>query len=127
MKYRIGEVQDVKDGRPTKLPEIHVIATTPVAPPARVSTRAAGATSAPVTRAPATSGAAAAVPETNAKAVPGAVDQDKIPSNVVTAGASAFEYSKTPELLQSIVQALPGVALSSQTGNEFQLDINYRG
>ena len=59
--------------------------------------------------------------------MPGAVDQDKIPSNVVTAGASAFEYSKTPELLQSIVQALPGVALSSQTGNEFQLDINYRG
>ena len=61
---------------PTKLPEIHVIATTPVAPPPRVSTRAAGATSAPATRAPATrapatSGAAAAVPETTAKPVPG--------------------------------------------------------
>jgi iron complex outermembrane recepter protein len=110
---------------PTKLPEIHVIATTPVAPPPRVSTRAAGATSAPATRAPASS--AATVPETTSKAVPGAVDQDKIPSNVVTAGASAFEYSKSPDLLQSIVQALPGVALSSQTGNEFQLDLNYRG
>jgi iron complex outermembrane receptor protein len=117
---------------PTKLPEIHVIATTPVAPPPRVSTRAAGATSAPATRAPATrapatSGAAAAVPETTAKPVPGAVDQDKIPSNVVTAGASAFEYTKSPDLLQSLVQALPGVALSDQTGNQFQLDLNYRG
>ena len=26
-----------------------------------------------------------------------------------------------------MVRALPGVALSSQTGNEFQLDLNYRG
>ena len=115
---------------PAKLPEIHVIATTPVAPPPRVSTRAAGATSAPVTRAPATrapASSAATVPETTAKPVPGAVDQDKIPSNVVTAGASAFEYAKSPDLLQSLVQALPGVALSDQTGNQFQLDLNYRG
>ena len=42
-------------------------------------------------------------------------------------GASAFEYSKTPDLLQSMVRALPGVSLSSQTGDEFQLDFNYRG
>jgi iron complex outermembrane receptor protein len=51
--------------------------------------------------------------------VPGAVEQDKIPSNVQTVGASAFDYTKAPDLLQAMVQALPGVALSSQTGNEF--------
>ena len=59
--------------------------------------------------------------------MPGAVEQDKIPSNVQTVGASAFDYAKAPDLLQAMVQALPGVALSSQTGNEFQLDFNYRG
>jgi hypothetical protein len=106
---------------PTKLPEIHVIATTPVAPPAR--TAPAARVSAPAAAAPAPAPAEA----TAAKPIPGAVDQDKIPSNVQTAGASDFEYSKTPDLLQSMVRALPGVALSSQTGNEFQLDLNYRG
>ena len=103
----------------TTLPEIRVIATTPVAPP-RV---------APHAPAPAPAGAAtpAPAPETAAKAVPGAVDQDKIPSNVQTVGASAFDGTKAPDLLQSLVRALPGVSLSSQTGNDFQLDLNYRG
>jgi iron complex outermembrane recepter protein len=99
------------------LPEIHVIATTPVAPP-RAAPRAPAAASATTP---------AAAPETAAKAVPGAVDQDKIPSNVQTVGASAFDGTKAPDLLQSMDRALPGVALSSQTGNEFQLDFNYRG
>jgi iron complex outermembrane recepter protein len=106
----------------TKLPEIHVIATTPVAPPTR--TAPAVRVSAPA----APAAAAPAAPEAiTTKPIPGAVDQDKIPSNVQTAGASDFEYSKTPDLLQSMVRALPGVSLSSQTGNEFQLDFNYRG
>jgi iron complex outermembrane receptor protein len=108
----------------TKLPEIHVIATTPVAPPARPAPAAR-----PSGRAVAAPAAAAPAPAeaTTAKPIPGVVEQDKIPSNVQTAGASDFEYSKTPDLLQSMVRALPGVALSSQTGNEFQLDFNYRG
>jgi iron complex outermembrane receptor protein len=101
----------------TTLPEIRVIATTPVAPP-RVTPRAAAAPAA-VRPAPA--------PEAAPKPVPGAVEQDKIPSNVQTVGASAFDYTRAPDLLQSMVQALPGVALSSQAGNEFQLDFNYRG
>jgi iron complex outermembrane recepter protein len=107
----------------TKLPEIHVIATTPVAPPARraparPSSRAVAAPAAP---------APVSAEATVAKPVPGAVDPDKIPSNVQTAGASDFSYTVTPDLLQSMVRALPGVSLSSQTGNEFQLDFNYRG
>ncbi|MFZ2079022.1 MAG: Plug domain-containing protein, partial [Xanthobacteraceae bacterium] len=80
----------------------------------------------PATRAP-TTAAPAPAEATAAKPIPGAVNQDKIPSNVQTAGASDFEYSKTPDLLQSMVRALPGVSLGSQTGNEFQADFNYRG
>jgi hypothetical protein len=106
----------------TKLPEIHVIATTPVASP-RVTPRAPAAAPAP-TRAPATTAAAT---EAAPKAVPGAVELDKIPSNIQTVGASAFDGTKAPDLLQSMDRALPGVSLSSQTGNEFQLDLNYRG
>ena len=59
--------------------------------------------------------------------MPGVVELDKIPSNVQTVGASAFDGTKAPDLLQSMERALPGVSLSSQTGNDFQLDFNYRG
>jgi iron complex outermembrane receptor protein len=97
------------------LPEIHVIATTPVAPPRHApSARAA-------------SGGATAVTETATTAVPGAVDQDKIPSNVQTLSASDFSHTTTPDLLQAMERALPGISLGDQTGNQFQLDINYRG
>jgi iron complex outermembrane receptor protein len=107
-----------------KLPEIHVIATTPVAPPARPAPAAKPSSRAAV--APAIA-APAPAEATTAKPIPGAVEQDKIPSNIQAAGASEFEYSKTPDLLQSMVRALPGVDLGNQTGNEFQLDFNYRG
>ena len=33
----------------------------------------------------------------------------------------------TPDLLQAMERGIPGVALSDQTGNQFQLDLNYRG
>src|SRR5580704_12506153 len=101
----------------TTLPEIRVIATTPVAPP-RVPARALATAPAP---------AAPTAAETAPKAVPGAVELDKIPSNVQTVGAPAFDGTKAPDLLQSLDRALPGVSLSSQTGNDFQLDLNYRG
>jgi len=117
----------------TNLPEIRVIATTPVAPP-RTPARATATAAAPTPRTPARtaagappSPAAAAASETAPKATPGAVELDKIPSNVVTVGAPAFDGTKAPDLLQSMDRALPGVSLSSQTGNEFQLDFNYRG
>jgi iron complex outermembrane receptor protein len=106
----------------TKLPEIHVIATTPVAPPPRPAPAArVSRAAAPAAPAPAPAEATTTTP------VPGAVEQDKIPSNVQTAGAPDFSYTVTPDLLQSMVRALPGVSLGSQTGNEFQPDINYRG
>jgi iron complex outermembrane recepter protein len=106
----------------TTLPEIHVIATTPVAPPRRPRPAPAHAASSSAA-APAEN----AAPTEAAVAEPGVVDQDKIPSNVQAVGSSAFEATKSPDLLQSMFQALPGVALSDQTGNQFQLDLNYRG
>ena len=100
------------DSGAATLPEIHVIATTPVAPPPRAKPAAA---------------AAATAESTAAVAQPGVVDQDKIPSNVQTLSAADFSYMTTPDLLQAMERALPGVALSDQTGNQFQLDLNYRG
>jgi iron complex outermembrane recepter protein len=102
------------------LPEIKVVPTTPVTP---APTRRA-----PAVRAPGAARAApAAVATAQPAAVPGAVELEKIPYNVQTVPASAFEYSRSPDLPQSLLQALPGVSLGDQTGNQFQLDINYRG
>jgi iron complex outermembrane recepter protein len=42
---------------------------------------------------------------------------DRLPSSI----------RSRPTLLQSIFEAVPFVALSDQTGNQFQLDLNYRG
>ena len=99
----------------TSLPEIRVIATTPVAPP-RTAPRAPAA--APTSAAAPT---AAAAPETASNAVPGAVELDKIPSNVQTVGASAFDGTKAPDLLQPLDRALPGVSLSSQAKRHVDL------
>lgn len=103
---------------PVALPEIHVIATTPVAPP-RAAPRPARVSS------PAT--AVAAPENTAAHAEPGAVDRDKIPTNVQVVSAPDFDHSVTPDLMQAIGRALPGVSLGDQTGNQFQPDLNYRG
>ena len=104
-------------GSAATLPEIRVIGTSPVPPP-RQAPRPAAATG---------GRAAPATPTPTVAAEPGAVELDKIPSNAQTVPASAFEYAKSPDLLQSLVQSLPGVSLSDQTGNQFQLDLNYRG
>jgi iron complex outermembrane recepter protein len=130
---RIASAQDASSSNGTKLPEIHVIATTPIAPPASrtAPTRVSGgAAPAPRARGPAAPAAPApAAPEeaVPAKPVPGAVEADKIPSNVQTVPAADFSVTKTPDLLQSMARSLPGVALSDETGNQFQLDLNYRG
>ncbi len=55
------------------------------------------------------------------------IAKDKIPSNVETIGARELDHSRAPTLLDSILQSVPGVSLSDQTGNAFQRDLNYRG
>jgi hypothetical protein len=88
------------------LPEIRVIGTSPVPPP-RQAPRPAAATGGRA--APATP-----TPTPTVAAEPGAVELDKIPSNAQTVPASAFEYAKSPDLLQSLVQSLPGVSLRAR-------------
>jgi hypothetical protein len=65
----------------TKIPEIHVIATTPVAPPARPAPARPAPAARPSGRAVAAPAAATPAPTeaTTAKPMPGVVDQDKIP------------------------------------------------
>jgi iron complex outermembrane receptor protein len=101
------------DSNAAPLPEIRVIATTPL-PPARP---------APAPTGPAAAPAQSAAP----RAEPGAIDRDKVPSNVQTLSAAEFDPATAPSLLDALVRGLPGVALSDQTGNQFQLDLNYRG
>src|SRR5690348_10643161 len=57
----------------------------------------------------------------------GQIDRDKVPSNVQTVTATDLDHAKAPSLLDGMVQSLPGVSLSDQTGNAFQRDLDYRG
>jgi len=109
------------------LPEVQVIATTPLSSP--TPRPAAPATRAPAaaTR-PAPASATSAAPATGFAAPdPTLIDRDKVPSNVQTMPASDFDHAKTPDLLDAMVRSLPGVSLGDQTGNEFQRDLDYRG
>ncbi len=102
----------------TTLPEIRVIPASPLPPPRRAT--------APVAARPATAREAAS--EHGAPpAEPGTIDRDKVPANVQTLPAGDFDHATSPDLLDALSRALPGVALSDQTGNQFQLDLNYRG
>jgi len=57
----------------------------------------------------------------------GEIDRDKVPSNVQTITAGDLDHSKAPTLLDGMVQSLPGVSLSDQSGNAFQRNLDYRG
>jgi iron complex outermembrane recepter protein len=57
----------------------------------------------------------------------GGIDREKVPSNVQTIGGADLDHAKTPSLLDGMVQALPGVSLSDQSGNAFQRNLDYRG
>ncbi|MBV8701923.1 MAG: TonB-dependent receptor [Bradyrhizobium sp.] len=57
----------------------------------------------------------------------GEIDRDKVPSNLQSIGAADLDHAKTPSLLDGMVQSLPGVTLSDQSGNAFQRNLDYRG
>jgi iron complex outermembrane receptor protein len=101
------------DSSAVPLPEIRIIGTTPLPPP-----RPAPAPTGPVA-APAQSAAP--------RAEPGAIDRDKVPSNVQTLSTADFDPATAPSLLDALARGLPGVTLGDQTGNQFQRDLNYRG
>ena len=57
----------------------------------------------------------------------GEIDINKVPSNVQTVSGAAFDPAKTTTLLDGMVQSIPFVSLSNQSGNEFQRNLDYRG
>jgi iron complex outermembrane receptor protein len=117
--------------KPIDLPEVRVIANTPLARPShrtasRPETPAARAVGVPrrtnVVSRPVRATAPAA-PTVD----PSLIERDKVPSNVQTLTATDFDHAKAPSFLDALSQSLPGVSLGDQTGNEFQRDLNYRG
>jgi iron complex outermembrane receptor protein len=119
------------------VPEVRVIANTPVSPASRQrvergqSAPARAASGQPArlrsSRAPAAAAAATAAPAQATPVDPGLIERDKVPANVQTLSAADFDHAKAPDLLDAISRRLPGIALEDQTGNEFQRDLNYRG
>lgn len=134
------------EDNPVNLPEVKVIANTPLAPasprpaarpaerpvpraaeisPPRVAEAPSRRTAAPSAGSVARSQSAAAA--ASSPSDPSLIERDKIPANVQTLSASDFDHARAPDLLDAMSRGLPGVALGDQTGNEFQRDINYRG
>jgi iron complex outermembrane receptor protein len=112
----------------TVLPDINVIAPSPL-PPRRAPPRPATApqrqtNAVPAQAAPAQAAPAQAAPEQPAT---GGIDRDKVPANTQVLTAAELDHARSPDLLQSLVQSLPGVSVSDQTGNPFQRDLQYRG
>src|SRR6516165_1570022 len=124
---RIAAAQDASN--PTNagitLPEMQVIATSPVAPPKKRAPSVRGSSTAG--QAPAQAQGQPQLEGPASPQQPGVVERDKIPANVQVLQAPAFDQSRAPNLLDALGLSLPGVALSDQTGNEFQPDLNYRG
>src|ERR1700753_3573184 len=121
----------------TQLPDVNVIAPTPLAgsrtakpkttPVAtRSRTRVRGA--APAV---ATEGAPGTAPPAPAPEAPGRnltlIDRDKVPSNTAVLTSADFSHDYTPTFLDALNRGLPGVSLGDQTGNPFQRDLDYRG
>jgi iron complex outermembrane recepter protein len=121
----------------TVLPDVNVIAPAPLsgaktprprtATPAAVPARPArqAATRAPGGAAPAP--AATAAPAAPAPIDPSVIARDKVPANTEVITSADVDHSKSTNLLDALVTSLPGVALSDQSGNAFQRNIDYRG
>jgi iron complex outermembrane receptor protein len=122
----------------TTLPDINVIATTPLAgnrspvrskapaapavPSRPARTHAARAAPAAPAAAPAPAAPAPPVP-----ADPGMIDRDKVPSNTEVLTSADFSHDRSSSFLEGLGQSLPGVFIGDQSGNAFQRDVNYRG
>jgi len=119
------------EDKPVNVPEVRVIANTPVAPASPRPAARAPAAPAAAPAGPAPARRAATAPASREPAAvpldPALIEIDKVPANVRTLGPADFEHEKAPDLLDAISRRLPGIALGDQTGNEFQRDLNYRG
>lgn len=118
----------------TELPEIDVIAPTPLAgarttKPKTVPVATRSRSRAPGTPAATTAPAPAAVPGPPAitDSDPTLISRDKVPSNTAVMTSSDFSHEYTTTFLDAVNRGLPGVSLGDQTGNPFQRDLDYRG
>ena len=55
------------------------------------------------------------------------IDINKVPADVLTVGPEAFSHAKTPDFFQAMIQGIPFVSPSDQSGNPFQINLDYRG
>ncbi len=139
----------------TTLPDINVIATTPLsgtrspqrstapaAPvhPARVTRPAPAASPGRATPSPgrATTARRAEPAPARIVAAPApapatpppdssVIDRDKVPSNTQVLTSEDFRHDRATTFLDGLSQSLPGVFIGDQSGNPFQRDVNYRG
>jgi hypothetical protein len=95
---RHGFSQEIAQQSTVPLPEIRVISTTPLPPPRRTPARRAAGAAAAAPAAPATPAPA----EATSRVEPGAVESDKIPSNVQTLSAADFDSATSPDLLSAL-------------------------
>jgi hypothetical protein len=122
------------EDKPVGLPEVKVIANTPLAPaspwpatrPAERAPPRVAETPPPRTAETSSRRAAIAPSRTVAPsqpapeaalapADPSLIERDKIPANVQTLSVGDFDHAKAPDLLDAMSRGLPGLALSDQT------------
>jgi iron complex outermembrane recepter protein len=102
----------------TTLPEVRVIATTPVPSGTRRTTRPASARTTEQTSAPAP---APPTPE------PGVIDRDKVPSTTQTLTPQDFDPSKAVSVPDALNRIVPSVSINDTAVNPFQPDVQFRG
>ncbi len=114
-----------QDETATPLPEIRVIATTPL--PAAPRRRPVARTAVP--RSPA---APAAPPPPQTEGPPGfsdptVIDRDKVPSSTQSLTAGDFQRNYSSSVTDTLSQRVPGVFTTDIQGNGFTQDLRYRG
>jgi len=107
----------------TTLPEIRVIAPTPIpATPRRPSRPAPAQPTRPTqTQAPAPTPAPAAASE------PGVIDRDKVPSTTQTLTAPDFQPWIAPSVPDALLRRVPSVFITDLAVNPFQPEVQFRG
>ena len=111
----------------TVLPDINVIAPSPL--PARRTPPRPAAPRRQATAAPAPAhGVQPGPPQAAPPPAPtGAIDRDKVPANTQVLTAADLDHTQSPTMLDALIRTLPGVSVTDQNGNPFQRDLNYRG
>jgi iron complex outermembrane receptor protein len=100
----------------TTLPEIRVIATTPL--------------SSTTSRRGPSGGRTAPLPSETTPAVnadPTLIDRDKVPAMVQSLTAEEFSRSYSPSVTDTVMQRVPGVTTTDVQGNGLTQDLRYRG